>query len=380
MSTSGGGKSDDKAKGTVRAGAAADADLLSEIQQPLLGIRGFAQLLRDKADPGLRDHAAAILAQVERIEQILAAHRQRQQEGAALPPPFALPRVTAATPAPPPALVSRPTPTAFPSPAAAPSRRSILVVDDEEVMRSLLVSLLEPEGYTIHLAESGDEALQRIARQRYDLVISDKNLPGAASGLEVARAARAQHQDTAVILITGYASLETAQEGLEIGLVDYLEKPFDDIAEVRRRVREVLEQQRPARLPGAVAGERPLVVLVEDRTDDAAKICEAVLAAGARPQVAATVVEALGMVSTEHAAGVILSLDLLEGTPTRESVRQLRSCSDALITLSERTSMEQTVVAIRMGAIACLPRALASPQALAKELVRLFPLTAAAKK
>jgi DNA-binding response OmpR family regulator len=337
-------------------------ELLSDIQQPLTGIRGFAQILRDKAEPGLRDHALAILAQVERIEQLLAGHRRRLQAGG---DGSAAPHAAVAGPA--------------PIPAAA--RRSILVVDDEEVMRSLLVSLLEPEGYVIHLAESGDQALQMIAKQRFDLIISDKNLPGSATGLEVARAARARHMDIPVILITGYASLETAQEGLEIGLVDYIEKPFDDIAEVRRRVREVLEQERPA--PPAVAAaageERRLVVVVEDRSEDAAKICEAVLTAGGRPKVATTVVQALGIVSSEHAAGIILSLDLKEGTPTRESLRQLRSCADALVTVSERTSMEQTVVAIRMGASACLPRALASPQALARELVRLFPLGAEKK-
>lgn len=361
MNTSSGDKPGEKkpaTEGSAAQAAPTTGEPLAELQHPLSCIRGFALILRDKADPGLRDHASAILAQVDRIDELVHAHRAALKEAAAAFRPY------------------RPAPTPVPIPVPQAAKRSILVVDDEEVMRSLLVSLLEPEGYAVHLAESGDQALQLIAKQRYDLIISDKNLPGSATGLEVARAARARHLDTPVILITGYASLETAQEGLEIGLVDYIEKPFDDIAEVRRRVREVLEDRRLPQPPSAPvpAEERPLVVVVEDRAEDAAKIGEAVSMAGGRPKVVPGVVQALGIVSTERAAGVVLSLDLQEGTPSRESLRQLRACADALVTVSERTSMEQTVVAIRLGASACMPRALASAKALAKELARLFPL------
>ena len=268
------------------------------------------------------------------------------------------------------------------TPAAAKYRPSVLVVDDEKVICELFTSLLEPEGIELHIALNGEQAIRLIEQRRFDLVVSDKNLPGA-TGLEVARAVRARWPSCPVILMTGYASVETAQEGLEIGLVDYLEKPFDDIGEVRRRIREALGPRReapvapePAPAPRKASSRR--VLIVEDRDDDAVKLGEAVSMAGGVPVISRSVDEALSQMASERPAGVILSLAIKDKGLTPESIRQLRQGSDGpLITLCEHPSLEQTIAAIRMGAAACLPRALASPQALAHELQRLLTLVKA---
>ncbi len=266
-----------------------------------------------------------------------------------------------------------------PAAATGSSRPAVLIVDDEEVICSLLTNLLRGEGYEIQLAATGDEALRLIAERRWDLVLSDKNLPGA-SGLQVARAAR-ERWGCPVILMTGYSSLEAAQEGLAVGLVDYLEKPFDDIGEVRRRIREVLEP-KPVPVPTPVALPAPAaagpsarrVLIVEDRSQDAAKIVEAVTAAGGVPVVATSIAEAQFQLARGGAVGVVLSLDLKDSSLTPEAIRSLRISTRALVTLCDKPSLEQTVVAIRLGAAACLPRALASAQALGRELGRVLSL------
>jgi DNA-binding response OmpR family regulator len=257
---------------------------------------------------------------------------------------------------------------------ALTGRPSVLVVDDETVVCELLTSLLEPDGIELHVALSGDQALRLLEKRRFDLVITDKNLPGV-SGLEVARAVRSRYPDCPVMMMTGYASVESATEGLSLGLLDYIEKPFEDIGELRRRIREALR----ARLEAPVAGKSlpsRRVLIIEDQPGDAVKLGEAVTMAGGVPVIAGSISDALSRLATERPAGVILSLSIKDKALLPESVRKLRQGADGpLITLCEQPSLEQTVSAIRMGAAACLPRLLASPQALARELkhLLLFP-------
>ena len=255
---------------------------------------------------------------------------------------------------------------------ARPAARRVLVVDDEEVVRSLLVDLLKPEGLEIEICETGDAAVRLLEAKTFDLVITDKNLPGA-NGLEVARAAQ-KRSPTPVILMTGYPSLETAQEGLDAGLIDYLEKPFDDIGAVRKRVRDALAPKKAPASPPVKSGTRR-VLIIDDRAEDAMQIAEAVSMAGGLPTIVTTLTEALTRLGGEGISGAILSLDLKDRALTPENIRKLKNGAHGpLVTLCAQPTLEQTVSAIRMGAAACLPRALASPQVLAKELKRLFAL------
>jgi two-component system cell cycle sensor histidine kinase/response regulator CckA len=118
---------------------------------------------------------------------------------------------------------------------------AILVVDDEQVVRSVLARLLEEEGRLVLTAASGEEALKLARQHTLDVAIVDKNLPGE-SGLDVARALKEQQNDLEFILLTGYASIESAIEAVQIGAYDYLTKPVDDFAELRRKVRHAQER------------------------------------------------------------------------------------------------------------------------------------------
>ena len=100
----------------------------------------------------------------------------------------------------------------------------ILVVDDEATMRRSLADILRLEGYRVQMAESGEEAIQRLQCDTYDLLLLDLKMPGV-DGVEVLRFAVKTAPETQVILLTAHGSLESAIEALRLGAHDYLLKP-----------------------------------------------------------------------------------------------------------------------------------------------------------
>ena len=118
----------------------------------------------------------------------------------------------------------------------------ILAVDDEPSMRELLSIVLRREGYEVLLAENGRRALDLLERERIDLMISDIKMPDM-SGVDVLRAAKAIDHDIISIMVTAFASAETAVEALKLGAYDYLSKPFD-VEELKNIVRNSLDHRR----------------------------------------------------------------------------------------------------------------------------------------
>ena len=131
-------------------------------------------------------------------------------------------------------------------PQADPSPRArILVVDDEDQVVQIFRDLLTQQGYEVVSCGNGDDAIARVTTQKFDLVLTDINLPGT-DGLEVVRAAKAADKDTCVILITGYASTTTAIDALRQGAYDYITKPFD-LWETAKAIERGLESRLLAR-------------------------------------------------------------------------------------------------------------------------------------
>ena len=114
----------------------------------------------------------------------------------------------------------------------------ILVVDDEKSMREFLEIMLEKDGYEVSCAESGVQALEVIGRQRFDLVITDIRMK-PVDGLQVLKQCKAISPSTAVIIISAYASAETAVVAMKEGAYDYLPKPFK-IDEMRTAITNAL--------------------------------------------------------------------------------------------------------------------------------------------
>jgi len=118
----------------------------------------------------------------------------------------------------------------------------ILVVDDELFFRHLYRDLLEDAGYTVVICANGDEAVRLLEAEPFDLVLSDVVMPGR-SGIDVLRFAKGLASPPEVVMVTGYASLDTAIESLKNGARDYLVKPFNP-EELKHLIATCLEQRR----------------------------------------------------------------------------------------------------------------------------------------
>jgi len=102
----------------------------------------------------------------------------------------------------------------------------ILVVDDELIVRDSLKEWLEEEGFSVDMAESGQDALDKLSANSYHLMLTDIKMPGM-DGVEVLQKSKEIFPDLAVVMMTAYATVETAVEAMKTGALDYLIKPFD---------------------------------------------------------------------------------------------------------------------------------------------------------
>ncbi len=120
--------------------------------------------------------------------------------------------------------------------------RRALVVDDERSLREMMQIMLRKEGFRVYLAETVEGGLQVMDEQVFDLVLTDLRLPDG-SGIDLLKRSRALHPETVVMVLTAYASTETAVEALRLGAYDYFIKPFD-LDEVRVRIRNAVERKQ----------------------------------------------------------------------------------------------------------------------------------------
>lgn len=108
---------------------------------------------------------------------------------------------------------------------------TILVVDDDPVLRTLLGERLKKARYAVDLAEDGYVAKDLLAGKRYDVVLTDLMMPGDIGGIEVLEIAKEHDRSIEVVLITAHSSVDTAVQAMKKGANDYLEKPinFDEL-------------------------------------------------------------------------------------------------------------------------------------------------------
>ncbi|HET9698985.1 MAG TPA: response regulator, partial [Terriglobales bacterium] len=115
---------------------------------------------------------------------------------------------------------------------------TILIIDDEMAIRESLQTLLELEDYQVDTAETGEEGLNRISEQPYDLVLLDFALPDK-NGIEVLREIRDRDSSLSVILITAYGTVENAVAAMQSGATNFIQKPWDNeklLADVRAAI------------------------------------------------------------------------------------------------------------------------------------------------
>jgi DNA-binding NtrC family response regulator len=118
----------------------------------------------------------------------------------------------------------------------------ILIVDDEAIVRESLGGWFRDEGYAVDLAESAKEALEKLPGRDWDIFLLDVRMPGM-DGLELQRKIREAHPDSTIIIMTAYASVDTAVEAMKQGAYDYIVKPFDP-DDLECLVRNAVERKR----------------------------------------------------------------------------------------------------------------------------------------
>ncbi|HAK95094.1 MAG TPA: sigma-54-dependent Fis family transcriptional regulator [Planctomycetes bacterium] len=123
-----------------------------------------------------------------------------------------------------------------------PSRETILVVDDTASTLEVLQRSLSSQGYVAYVASDAAEAVRFLECTPVDLVVTDLKMP-KVSGIDVVRHIRENHRDTEVMMVTGYATVESAVEAVKHGAAEYLAKPFTD-EELFAAVRRVLDRKK----------------------------------------------------------------------------------------------------------------------------------------
>ncbi len=126
-------------------------------------------------------------------------------------------------------------------------RGKILVVDDDAINREICVEVLEPLGHQIHAAASGNEALERITRDSFDLVITDLSMPGV-SGWDVAKKVKKASPSTRVMLLSGWSVQQDPEQTKAAGIDLVLSKPVQ-LNELAQAVQKLLHEQRSGPKP-----------------------------------------------------------------------------------------------------------------------------------
>jgi DNA-binding NtrC family response regulator len=115
----------------------------------------------------------------------------------------------------------------------------ILIVDDEPIVGERLKAFLVKDGYQVVIFADPKEAMARLEREHFDIVISDIRM-GEMSGIQIMEWVVAHSPDSIVVIITGYATIELARESLAKGAFDFIAKPFK-LKEIRKTVQKALE-------------------------------------------------------------------------------------------------------------------------------------------
>lgn len=125
------------------------------------------------------------------------------------------------------------------------SNDKILIVDDEKSLREFLSIMLKRDGYEVHSCQNGEEALAEYKKGKYNLVISDVNMP-KMDGLELLKNLKEFDENVVVIMVTAYASVDTAVEAMKLGAYDYFTKPFN-IEDIKLHIKRAMEWNKLSR-------------------------------------------------------------------------------------------------------------------------------------
>ena len=117
----------------------------------------------------------------------------------------------------------------------------ILIVEDEKNLCDMIGKSLHSAGYEVDLCYDGEDALEMICAEKYDLIVLDLNLPGV-DGMEILRELRKENEETKVLILSARSQIADKVDGLDAGANDYMEKPFH-LQELEARVRSLTRRK-----------------------------------------------------------------------------------------------------------------------------------------
>jgi CheY-like chemotaxis protein len=197
----------------------------------------------------------------------------------------------------------------------------VLIVDDEELLRKMLLRIAGRMGLDAQEAKWGVEAMRRMETGAFDLLITDLKLPDA-SGLDVARRFKAKFPRGETIIVTGFPSTETANQAVGLGIFEYIAKPFD-LASIEGAIRKCLSLEAPADIErdsaprkGLLVADNPTVLAFMKALCELRRL-EPVTASNAR--------EALRALQDDPGIGLVLSDIGLPDVTGYELCRQIKA-------------------------------------------------------
>ena len=128
-------------------------------------------------------------------------------------------------------------------------QREVMVLDDESIVCDRLGSSLEKAGFSVETFTDSEVALDRIRNKKFQVIVTDLKMKGK-DGIEITKAAKLISPQTQVIIITGFATVDTAKEALKIGAFDFIAKPFK-LSQLRELVAKAAEEYDKAALSGS---------------------------------------------------------------------------------------------------------------------------------
>ncbi|HMK33688.1 MAG TPA: response regulator [Desulfomonilaceae bacterium] len=158
-------------------------------------------------------------------------------------------------------------------------KATILVIDDEQIVHESVRRILEEEGYRVDGTLRVDQALEKLANQSYDIVLTDLMMP-ERNGMEAVEAVAKDHPATGVIVFTGFATVDTAVQSMKIGALDYLPKPFtpDELIQVTARALEkTLKARRDREIEKTYSEAEKALTSSLDLKEILGLICESVV-------------------------------------------------------------------------------------------------------
>lgn len=228
---------------------------------------------------------------------------------------------------------------------------SILIVDDEEPNRDILSRRLTKEGYTVAVAEGGNEALDMLRAERYDLVLLDIMMPGV-DGYQVLKHIKSERllHDIPVIMVTALDDEPTLKHCLELGAADYVGKPFELTylkSRIWRAIQALRQVHRPRRAQNEEANVMTTVLVVDDDEVNQDLLVRRLKKAGHGVHVAANGVEALALLNKQPYDLVLLDIMMakMDGFEVLEKIRERKSFADVPVimvsAISDTASMER---------------------------------------